>query len=90
LVQLLLSNALTGHVSDHRVPMPHFGAMLELPDWQEALAARLNAAGTAFVPEPQVHLKGQPGVQWTMFLHDPSGNPIEIKGSRSPGTVYAA
>ncbi|WP_422845138.1 VOC family protein [Acidovorax sp. M2(2025)] len=79
---------LTGRVGDHLVPMPHLGAILELPDWQ-ALAARLQAAGTAFVMEPQVRFAGQPGEQWTMFFRDPSGNPLEIKGFRSLDTVYA-
>ena len=82
-------SARTGHVGDHLVPMPHFGAILELPDWH-ALAGRLQAAGTAFVLEPQVRFEGQPGEQWTMFFHDPSGNPIEIKGFRSLDEVYAA
>ena len=82
------ASARTGHVGDHLVPMPHFGAILELPDWH-ALAARLKAAGTAFVLEPQVRFEGQPGEQWTMFFHDPSGNPIEIKGFRSLDAVYA-
>ena len=44
------ASARTGHVGDHMVPMPHFGAILELPDWH-ALAARLRAADTAFVLE---------------------------------------
>src|SRR3989344_2613731 len=83
------ASARTGHVGDHLVPMPHFGAILELPDWH-ALAARLKAAGTAFVLEPQVRFEGQPGEQWTMFFHDPSGNPIEIKGFRSLDAVYAS
>jgi extradiol dioxygenase family protein len=79
----------SGHVGDHRVPMPHFGVILELPQWQ-ALAARLQAAGTAFVIEPGVRFAGQPGEQWTMFFRDPSGNPIEVKGFRSLETVYDA
>lgn len=83
------ASARTGHVGDHMVPMPHFGAILELPDWH-ALAALLRAADTAFVLEPQVRFEGQPGEQWTMFFHDPSGNPIEIKGFRSLNEVYAA
>ncbi|ABM60616.1 Glyoxalase/bleomycin resistance protein/dioxygenase [Verminephrobacter eiseniae EF01-2] len=83
------ASARTGQVGEHMVPMPHFGAILELPDWQ-ALAARLRAAGTAFVLEPQLRFAGQPGEQWTMFFHDPSGNPIEIKGFRSLDEVYAA
>jgi extradiol dioxygenase family protein len=71
------------------VPMPHFGVILELPDWH-ALADRLRAAGCDFVLAPQVRFEGQSGEQWTMFFHDPSGNPIEIKGFRSLSEVYAA
>ncbi|MDB5938007.1 MAG: Glyoxalase/bleomycin resistance protein/dioxygenase [Polaromonas sp.] len=79
----------TGHVGEHLVPMPHFGVVLALPDWQ-ALAARLQAANTAFVLAPQVRFEGQPGEQWTMFFCDPCGNPVEVKGFRSLDTLYAA
>ena len=83
------TSAATGLVGDHRVPMPHFGAIMELDDWH-ALAARLQAAHTPFVLAPQVRFEGQPGEQWTMFFYDPSGNPIEIKGFRSLDTLYSA
>jgi extradiol dioxygenase family protein len=82
------ATARTGHVGDVMVPMPHLGLILELPDWQ-ALAARLEAAGTEFVLKPQVRFEGQPGEQWTMFFCDPFGNPIEVKGFRPLDTVYA-
>lgn len=82
------ATARTGHVGDVMVPMPHLGLILELPDWQ-ALAERLEAAGTEFVLKPQVRFEGQPGEQWTMFFCDPFGNPIEVKGFRSLDTVYA-
>jgi extradiol dioxygenase family protein len=72
----------SGHVGAERVPMPHFGVVLELPAWQ-ALAERLRSAGLAFVIEPGVRFAGQPGEQWTMFFRDPSGNPIEVKGFAS-------
>lgn len=79
----------TGHVGDKRVPMPHFGLVLALPDWQ-AMAARLKAANTVFVLPPQARFEGEPGEQWTMFFRDPFGNPIELKGFRSLDTLYAA
>lgn len=78
----------TGRVDEHRVPMPHFGLILALPDWQQ-MAARLQAAGTVFVLEPQRRFAGQPGEQWTLFFRDPFGNPIEIKGFASLQSVYA-
>jgi uncharacterized protein len=79
----------TGHVGDQLVPMPHFGLVLALADWQ-ALAQRLQSAGVKFVLEPQVRFAGEAGEQWTMFFCDPFGNPIEIKGFKSLETLYSA
>ena len=78
----------TGKVGAHLVPMPHFGVVLHLPEWQ-ALAAKLTAAGVEFVLQPSVRFEGEPGEQWTMFFRDPSGNPIEIKGFPSLDGVFA-
>jgi uncharacterized protein len=78
----------TGRVGDQLVPMPHFGLVLELPEWQ-AMAQRLRAAGTDFVLQPQVRYAGEPGEQWTMFFCDPFGNPIEVKGFASLDGLYA-
>lgn len=78
----------TGHVGNVLVPMPHFGLVLTLPDWQ-AMAQRLTDAGTDFVLPPQVRYEGEPGEQWTMFFMDPFGNPIEVKGFQSLDGLYA-
>ena len=78
----------TGRVGDQMVPMPHFGLVLELPQWQ-AMAERLKQAGTEFVLQPQLRYPGQAGEQWTMFFCDPFGNPIEVKGFRSLDGLYA-
>ena len=77
----------TGRVDDKLVPMPHFGLVLTLPEWQ-AMADRLKAAGTAFVLEPHVRFAGQPGEQSTMFFFDPFGNPLEIKGFADLNQIY--
>jgi len=82
-------SANTGHVGDTLVPMPHFGLVLNLPDWN-TLAERLRAAGTQFVVEPHLRFEGLPGEQWTMFFRDPFGNPIEVKGFASLETIYNA
>ena len=82
------ANAATGRVGDKMVPMPHFGVVLHLPDWQ-ALAARLGAAGVVFDLAPSVRFQGEAGEQWTMFLRDPSGNPLEFKGFPSLDGVFA-
>ncbi len=83
------TTAATGLVGEHRVPMSHFGLVLALPDWQ-TLAQRLRDAGAAFVLEPQLRFAGQPGAQWILFILDPFGNPIEIKGFASLDNLYAA
>ena len=76
-------------VDGHDVPVPHFGVVLEMDDW-ERLAARLQAAGTSFVIEPHVRFPGQPGEQATMFFHDPSGNALEFKAFRDIGAQLFA
>ncbi len=78
----------TGLVGNVLVPMPHFGLVLTLPDWQ-AMAQRLTDAGTDFVLAPQVRYAGEPGEQWTMFFCDPFGSPLEIKGFASLDGLYA-
>ena len=76
------------HVDGHGVPVPHFGLVLAMTQW-EALAARLQAAGTPFVIAPTIRFKGQPGEQATMFLRDPSGNALEFKAFADIGQLFA-
>lgn len=75
-------------VDGHDVPVPHFGLVLSMSDWQ-ALAQRLRAAGTRFVIEPGIRFKGQTGEQATMFLLDPSGNALEFKAFADPAQLFA-
>jgi extradiol dioxygenase family protein len=76
-------------VDGHDVPVPHFGAVLDMEAWR-GLANRLAAAGTAFVIEPTIRFRGQPGEQATMFFLDPSGNAIEMKAMARPENLFAA
>jgi extradiol dioxygenase family protein len=75
-------------VDGHDVPVPHFGIVLTLEDWQ-VLADRLKAAGTKFEIEPYIRFKGQVGEQATMFFRDPSGNAIEMKAFRDLDQLFA-
>jgi extradiol dioxygenase family protein len=70
------------------VPVPHFGVVLAMADW-EAMADRLRRAGTRFDIEPHVRFPGQPGEQATMFFRDPSGNALEFKAFRDLGQLFA-
>jgi len=75
-------------VDGHQVPVPHFGVVLGMKDWQ-ALADRLVAAGTQFDIEPCVRFRGEPGEQAMMFFRDPSGNAIEMKAFEDLGQLFA-
>jgi extradiol dioxygenase family protein len=75
-------------VDGHEVPVPHFGLVLPVQDFQR-LAARLAAAGTEFVIEPYVRFAGEAGEQWTMFCYDPAGNSLEFKAFADLSQLFA-
>jgi uncharacterized protein len=75
-------------VDGDQVPVRHFGLILARGDW-DALAKRLQQAGTPFLIEPRVRFKGRPGEQATMFVKDPSGNALEFKSFADEATIFA-
>ena len=75
-------------VDGHEVPVPHFGVVLRMEDW-EALAERLKSHNIEFVIEPYIRFKGLPGEQATMFFKDPSGNALEFKAFKDLGQLFA-
>ena len=78
----------TSAVDGEDVPVRHFGAILTLTQWEE-MAAKLKAADTRFVIEPQIRFKGQAGEQATLFFLDPSGNALEFKAFADDAMVFA-
>jgi extradiol dioxygenase family protein len=80
--------ATSNPVDGHDVPVPHFGVVLTMEQW-EGLAARLRAAGIRFGIEPHIRFKGQPGEQATMFFLDPSGNALEFKAFADDAMLFA-
>ena len=82
------SDAGSNPVDGHDVPVPHFGVVLTMADWQ-ALAARLEAAGTQFGIAPHTRFQGQVGEQATMFFRDPSGNALEFKAFADDSMLFA-
>jgi len=83
-----VSQRSTNAVDGEDVPVPHFGVVLPMEQWND-LAARLTAAKVEFVIEPTVRFAGQPGEQATMFLHDPAGNALEFKAMADPAKLFA-
>jgi uncharacterized protein len=82
------SQSRTNAVDGHNVPVPHFGIVLTMPQWEE-LADRVRAAGISFGIEPQIRFAGQVGEQATMFFCDPSGNALEFKAFADDGQLFA-
>ena len=78
----------TSLVDGQRVPVRHFGVILDLPAW-EALEARLKGTGVRFVVEPYVRFKGLPGEQATLFFLDPFGNALEFKAFGDIDRLFA-
>ncbi|WP_230968848.1 VOC family protein [Nitrogeniibacter aestuarii] len=77
----------TNPVDGDDVPVPHFGVVLSLADFN-AMAARLKAAGVKFIIEPHTRFAGQPGEQSTMFFLDPTGNALEFKAFASLDQLF--
>lgn len=75
-------------VDGHDVPVPHFGVVLTMADW-EALAQRLRDHDVTFVIEPTIRFKGQVGEQATMFFLDPAGNALEFKCFEDMARLFA-
>ena len=76
-------------VDGDEVPVPHFGAVLTLSEFQ-TLASRLKSSGKVdFIIEPHKRFEGMPGEQWTMFFKDPSGNSLEFKAMTTPNNLFA-
>jgi len=78
----------TNPVDGDDVPVPHFGLVLPMVEWQ-ALAEKLQRAGVEFVIAPTVRFAGAPGEQATMFLLDPAGNALEFKAMADPAKLFA-
>lgn len=79
---------INNNVDDHGVPIPHFGVVLTMTDWQ-VLADKLKAADTNFIIEPYIRFKGLAGEQATLFFLDPSGNALEFKAFKDLNQLFA-
>jgi extradiol dioxygenase family protein len=70
------------------VPIPHFGVVLEMEDF-ESLGKKLKSKGITFIIEPYIRFKGEVGEQATMFFKDPSGNALEFKAFKNLDQLFA-
>lgn len=80
---------LTNPVDGKDVPVPHFGVVLSMPEWQQ-LAKRLRQQQAQFLIDPGIRFVGETGEQATLFIADPSGNVLEFKAFSDPGNLFAS
>ena len=76
-----------GQVDGISVPIPHFGCLLTM-DQFDSVQAQLENADIEFAVKPQTRYEGQVGEQKTMFVFDFSGNPIEFKAYKNIDEVF--
>lgn len=76
-----------GQVDGVKVPIPHFGCLLTI-DQFDRVQSQLEDANINFVVKPQTRYAGQVGEQKTMFILDFSGNPIEFKAYTNAEEVF--
>jgi len=75
-------------VDKENVPIPHFGIVLNLEDW-EILAIKLKSLGLEFIIEPTLRFQGMPGEQATLFFKDPNGLNLEFKAMKDLSFLFA-
>lgn len=67
-----------GDVDGISVPIPHFGCVLDINDFNR-IKTTLEEHNATFLIPAQKRYADQVGEQLTLFVYDFSGNPIEFK-----------
>ncbi|MCZ4409001.1 VOC family protein [Cryomorphaceae bacterium 1068] len=84
----LKKESVSNPVDGKEVPVPHFGVVLSIDDWN-ALAERLKSQHIKFIIEPYIRFEGEVGEQRTMFFQDPEGNALEFKAFADISGLFA-
>ena len=83
------SSSAAGSVDGDVVPIPHFGVILKMENFNKVVARLLNEPTTKWGMKPKSRFVGQPGEQSTFFVFDPSGNALEFKAFVDDKSIYA-
>jgi extradiol dioxygenase family protein len=75
-------------VDGHKVPVPHFGVVLEWKQWHD-FADKIKSHNIKFIIEPYIRFRGKIGEQATMFFLDPSNNALEFKSFKDISQLFA-
>ena len=84
-----INEQITNPVDGEEVPVPHFGVVLSIEEFEEFLS-QINDKNVDFIIKPTIRFKGEIGEQRTMFFKDPSGNAIEIKAFTDMGNLFSS
>ena len=82
-----INEQITNPVDGEEVPVPHFGVVLSIEEFEEFLF-QINDKNIDFIIKPTIRFKGEIGEQRTMFFRDPSGNAIEIKAFKDMENLF--
>ena len=88
-VSNIINEQITNPVDGEEVPVPHFGVVLSIEEFEEFLL-KINDKNIDFIIKPTIRFKGEIGEQRTMFFRDPSGNAIEIKAFKDMNNLFSS
>ena len=88
-VSNIINEQITNPVDGEEVPVPHFGVVLSIEEFEEFLL-QINDKNIDFIIKPTTRFKGEIGEQRTMFFRDPSGNAIEIKAFKDMNNLFSS
>jgi uncharacterized protein len=93
-------NQLSAHISDNlpapdycgqvdgvSVPIPHFGCVITMDDF-DRIQKKFEENSISFIVKPQTRYANLKGEQKTMFVLDYSGNPLEFKAFRDENELF--
>ena len=88
-VSNIINEQITNPVDGEEVPVPHFGVVLSIEEFEEFLL-QINDKNIDFIIKPTIRFEGEIGEQRTMFFRDPSGNAIEIKAFKDMNNLFSS
>ena len=86
-VSNIINEQITNPVDGDEVPVPHFGVVLSIEEFEEFLL-QINDKNIDFIIKPTIRFKWEIGEQRTIFFRDPSGNAIEIKAFKDMNNLF--
>ena len=79
-------NSNSNKVDNKKIPIPHFGVILEWNQWQ--MLSKKIQNKISFIVKPYIRFKGQIGEQATMFFLDPDNNALEFKSFKDDKMIF--